>query len=117
MRRLRRVHGILEGDAMQKAVEYLRNGLAILGLLALGYALGSSRSVRAASSSGEGVSFQMDGVSDNSALLVYHPESKSLYVYRGATVGSSVVQCAFKFQIGEPGTALRRTNCPIGSAQ
>ena len=107
---------------MQKAAEYLRNGLAILGLIALGYWLGSSShgsisQVQAASSSGDGVSFQMDGVSDNSALLVYHPESKSLYVYRGATVGSSVVQCAFKFQIGEPGAALRRTNCPIGSAQ
>ena len=102
---------------MQKAVEYLRNGLAIIGLLALGYGLGSTSQVKAANSSGDGVSFQMDGVSDNSALLVYHPESKSLYVYRGATVGNSVVQCAFKFQIGEPGAALRRTNCPIGSAQ
>ena len=93
---------------MQKAVEYLRNGLAILGVLALGYGLGSTSQVKAASSSGDGVEFQMDGVSDTSALLVYHPESKSLYVYRGATVGSSVVQCAFKFQIGEPGAALRR---------
>lgn len=107
---------------MQKAAEYLRNSLAIIGLLALGYMLGSSNKgnisqVKAASSSGAGVSFQMDGVSENSALLVYHPDSKSLYVYRGATVGSSVVQCAFKFQIGEPGEALRRTNCPIGSAQ
>jgi hypothetical protein len=122
MRRLSRVHGILEGDAMQKAVEYLRNGLAIIGLLALGYWLGSGShgsigQVQAASSSGAGVSFQIDGVSENSALLVYHPDSKSLYVYRGATVGSSVVQCAFKFQIGEPGEALRRTNCPVGSAQ
>lgn len=102
---------------MQKATEYLRNGLAIVGLLALGYCLGNNSHVKAASSSGDGVSFQMDGVSDTSALLVYHPESKSLYVYRGATVGSSVVQCAYKFQIGDPGGALKRTNCPVGSAQ
>jgi hypothetical protein len=107
----------LEGDEMQRALEWMRNGLAIVGLVALGYWMGTGRQVRAASSSGDGVEFQMDGVSDNSALMVYHPESKSLYVYRGATVGSSVVQCAFKFQIGDPGAALRRTNCPIGSAQ
>jgi hypothetical protein len=98
-------------------MEYFRNGLAIIGLLALGYWLGASRPVKAASSSGGGVSFQMEGVSENSALLIYHPDSRSLFVYRGATVGSSVVQCAFKFQIGDPGEALKRTNCPVGSSQ
>ncbi len=102
---------------MQRAWEWVRNGLAVVGLLAVGYCLGSSSHVKAASNSEGGVSFQMDGVSDTSALLVYHPESRSLYVYRGATVGSSVVQCAFKFQIGDPGAALRRTNCPVGSTQ
>jgi hypothetical protein len=102
---------------MQKAWEWVRNGLAIVGLVALGFWVGSSAHVKAASSSGYGVAFQMNGVSDNSALMAYHPESRSLYVYRGATVGNSVVPCALKFEIGEPGAALRRTNCPVGSAQ
>lgn len=102
---------------MQRVWEYLRNGLAILGLLALGYWLGAAGRVKAASSSGEEISFQLAGVSDTSTLLIYHPESKSLYVYRGATIGSSVVQCSYKFQIGAPGTPLQRTNCPVGSAQ
>jgi len=102
---------------MHKAGEYLRNGLAIVGLLALGYGFGSSSQVKAAASSGDEVSFQLNGVSDTSALLIYHPEFKTLYVYRGATVGSSTVQCSFKFQIGAPGAALQRTNCPIGSTQ
>jgi hypothetical protein len=108
---------MVEDSDMRNAFEWMRSGLAIAGLVALGYALGSTRQVKAASSAGDGVSFQMEGVSDNSALLVYHPDSKSLYVYRGATIGSSVVQCAYMFQIGQPGAPLKRSNCPVGSAQ
>jgi len=93
----------------------LRNLLAIVGLLAVGYWLGSSRPVAAASYSGGDAEFQLSGVSETSSLLVYQPGTKTVYVYRGATVGSSTVQCSFKYTLGAPGAAIRRENCPIGS--
>jgi len=95
---------------------WLRNALAVMGLVAIGYWFGASRVVRADSSSGNGVEFQLTGVSDMSTLLVYQPSEKSVYVYRGATAGNATVQCSFKFVLGAPGGAIQRVNCPVGSA-
>ena len=100
---------------MQRVGEWVRNVLAVVGLLAVGYWLGSSRPV-AASSNGSGVEFQLTGVDQNSSLLIYHPESKTVYVYRGATLGSDTVNCSFKYLLGEPGGAVKRVNCAVGSA-
>jgi hypothetical protein len=82
----------------------------------MGYWFGASRTVRADSSSGNGVGFQLTGVNDTSTLLIYQPSEKSVYVYRGATVGNSTVQCSFKFVLSAPGGAIQRENCPVGSA-
>jgi hypothetical protein len=101
---------------MAKATEWVRNLLAIAGLLALGYWLGSSSRVQAASYSGSDVEFQLTGVNETSSLLVYQPGTKTVYVYRGATVGNSTLQCSYKYQLGAPGGAIQRTNCSIGSA-
>lgn len=100
---------------MGRMVEWLRNSMAIVGLLAVGYWLGSSRPVKAASYSGGDVSFQLTGVNETSSLLVYQPGTKTVYVYRGATVGSGTVQCSFKYLLGTPGGAIQRVNCPVGS--
>lgn len=100
---------------MGKAAGWVRNFLAILGLLAIGYWLGSSKPVAAASSSDGDVAFQLSGVNETSSLLVYQAGTKTVYVYRGATVGSSTVQCSFKYTVGAPGAAIHRENCPIGS--
>jgi hypothetical protein len=94
----------------------LRDGLALIGVLALGYWLGSEGRVKAASSSNGEVVFQLSGVSDASSLLVYRPETKSVYVYRGATTGNSTVNCSYKFVMSTPGGAIQRVNCPVGSA-
>jgi len=99
-----------------KAFGWLRNTLAVAGLVAVGYWFGTSRTVRADSSSGNSVEFQLTGVNDTSTLLVYQPSEKSVYVYRGATAGNSTVQCSFKFVLGTPGGAIQRVNCPVGSA-
>ena len=100
-----------------RAIEWQRNLLAVAALLALGYWMGSVRQVRAAgSSSGGDMQFQLTGVNENSSLLVYHPENKTVYVYRGATLGNSTLQCSFKYVLGTPGGAIQRVNCPIGSA-
>jgi hypothetical protein len=94
----------------------LRDGLALIGVLALGCWLGSEGRVKAASSSNGEVVFQLSGVSDASSLLVYQPETKSVYVYRGATTGNSTVNCSYKFVMSTPGGAIQRVNCPVGSA-
>jgi hypothetical protein len=97
---------------MESAREWLRNGLALVGVLAIGYWIGNGSTVKAATSD---VEFQLTGVSEGSSLLVYQPGTKTVYVYRGATVGSSNVQCSFKYLLGTPGGAIERVNCPVGS--
>ncbi len=99
-----------------KAMGQARYVPAVLILLALGYWLGSERPVKADSSSGSAVEFQLTGVNDASSLLVYQPSEKTVYVYRGATVGNATVQCSFKYVLGAPGGAIQRVNCPVGSA-
>jgi len=100
---------------MKEICDWTRNVLAVLGLLALGFWLGAGRDVKASSNEtgGMGVQFQLDGVRPESALLVYQPETKTVYVYQGATTGNSNVQCAFKFQLTRPGEVIRRVPCPV----
>jgi len=99
-----------------RVLDGLRNGLALVGAVALGVWLGSGGHVKAASSSGGDLVFQLAGVSEASSLLVYQPETKSIYVYKGATLGNSTLQCSYKFVVNTPGGAIQRVNCPVGSA-
>jgi hypothetical protein len=102
---------------MRKAVEWSRNVLAVFGLLAAGFWLGSGGQVRAAGSASDDVEFQLSGVNETSSLLIYQPGSKTVYVYRGATTGNSTVQCSFKYLLlDKPGGPIQRVNCPMGSA-
>ena len=89
--------------------------LAVVGLLALGFWLGTERGVMASSSQsdGMGVQFQLDGIKPESALLVYQPEKKTVYVYQAATTGNANVQCSYKFQLTRPGEVIRRVACPV----
>jgi hypothetical protein len=99
---------------MEKVGNWSRNGLAVVGLLALGFWLGSSRNVQASTSdAGMGVQFQLAGVNEASSLLVYQPETRTVYVYQGATFGNSNVQCSYKFQMTRPGEVIHRVNCPV----
>jgi len=100
---------------MEKAWGWARNGLVLVGVLGLGFWLGSGRAVKASShdSGGMGVQFQLDGVNPASALLVYQPDTKTVYVYQGATVGNAAVQCSYKFQLTRPGEVIRRVPCPV----
>jgi hypothetical protein len=101
---------------MAKVWRWTRNGLAVfglvLGLLAIGSWFGSGRTVKAASSdAGMGVQFQLAGINEASSLLVYQPETRTVYVYQGATLGSSSVQCTYKFQMTRPGEVIHRVPC------
>jgi len=101
-------------EMLKRTKEWLRNLLAVAGLLAIGFWLGNASSVKAAN--GGDVQFQLTGVNETSSLLVYQPSSKTVYVYRGATVGNANLQCSFKYVMNSPGEAIQRVNCPPGSA-
>jgi hypothetical protein len=100
---------------MAKVWEWTRNGLALAGVLALGFWLGSGRTVNASSnqSSGADVAFQLTGISPTSSLLVYQPGTKTVYVYQGATTGNAMLQCSFMFQLDKPGNVIRRIPCAV----
>lgn len=100
---------------MEKLSQWVRNALAVAGVLALGYWLGASGTVKASSGSASSadVQFQLGAVSDHSSLLIYQPGTKTVYVYQGATTGNSNLQCSFKYQLGTPGGAIQRVSCPV----
>jgi hypothetical protein len=95
----------------------MRNGLMLAGVLALGYWLGAGGTAKASSYNADAadVQFQLVGINEHSSLLVYQPESKTVYVYQGATTGNSYLQCTYKFQLGKPGGAIQRLPCPVPS--
>lgn len=100
---------------MKTVWEWTRNGLALIGVLALGFWLGAGRTVSASngeSSTGD-VEFQLTTVSPTSSLLVYQPGAKTVYVYQGATTGNSALQCSFMFQLQRPGEVIRRVPCDV----
>ena len=97
---------------MGKAAEWVRNGLAVLAILMLGYWLGAGSAVKASSYS-DNVEFQLTGVNETGSLLVYQPATKTVYVYRGAMVGNSALQCNFMFKMTAPGGVVNRENCAV----
>jgi len=102
---------------MEKLSTWVRNGLALVGVLALGYWIAAAGTVKASISSAPpgDVQFQLGSVSEHSSLLVYQPATKTVYVYQGATTGNSNLQCSFKYQLGAPGGAIQRVACPVQS--
>ncbi len=100
---------------MEKAWGWMKNGLALLGVLATGFWLGSGRTVKASSyqSSTGDVEFQLTGINETSSLLVYQPGTKTVYVYQGATTGNAALQCSFMFQLEKPGQVIRRIPCAV----
>ena len=100
---------------MAKAFVWMKNGLALLGILALGFWLGSGRAVRASDyDSGHGVQFQLTGgVQPTSALLVYDPDKKTVFLYQGAMQGNAALQCNYMFQMDRPGEVIRRVPCSM----
>ncbi|MGD0741412.1 MAG: hypothetical protein ABR957_17615 [Terracidiphilus sp.] len=100
---------------MKAGWEWTRNGLALVGVLALGFWLGAGRTVKASSaeSSAGDVEFQLTNVGPASSLLVYQPRTNTVYVYQGATTGNSALQCSFMYQLQRPGDVIRRVPCDV----
>jgi hypothetical protein len=93
---------------------WLRNLVALAAVFGLGYWLAGARPVHA---SGDDVQFELQGVNENSSLLVYQPSTKTVYVYRGAMVGNSALQCNFMFKMAQPGGVIHRENCALQTLQ
>jgi hypothetical protein len=102
---------------MERTVAWVRNSLALVGALAVGIWLGSAHSAKAAGydAGGNGVQFQLTGVDEASSLLVYEPGTRTVYVYRGATVGNSALQCSYMYRLSRPGETIHRESCAVGS--
>lgn len=99
---------------MEEGWAWLKNGLAFVGVMALGFWLGAGRAVNASSdSSGQGVQFQLTGLDHSSSLLVYHPGTKTVYIYQDAMQGNSALQCTYMFQMDRPGDVIRRVPCGV----
>ena len=99
---------------MGKVWDWTRNSLALGAVLAFGFWLGAAaRSRRQAATPEWAMQFQLAGVSEASSLLVYQPETRTVYVYQGATLGNANVQCTYKFQMTRPGEVIRRVPCPV----
>jgi hypothetical protein len=103
---------------MNQLTRWLKNGLPLLIVFALAYWLGVTHPARSIvyAANQTDPQFQLTTVGQSSSLLVYHPDTKIIYVYQGATTGNSAVQCSFKFQLGKPGGIIERIPCPAASA-
>ena len=100
---------------MSKVWTWTRNGFAFIGAMALAFWIGTGRMASASSyeTGGAGVQFQLAGVNESSSLLVYQPETKTVYVYQGATVGNSNLQCSYMFRMTRPGEVIHRVPCAV----
>src|SRR5580658_8115933 len=88
--------------------------LLILAVACTAFLLGerwhSPAAVHAAAST---PTYQISGIGPGTAISYYSESEHSIYVYLGATTGSSVVACSYKFILDEAGKPLRRENCPV----
>ena len=88
--------------------------LATLGAFTLGW-FGHQTNIVHAAESGPFL-FQVQGSGPATSLSIYDSSDHTIYVYQGATSGSSNVNCSYSFRIPtKAGGPINRTNCPIGS--
>jgi hypothetical protein len=65
---------------------------------------------------GGALAFQLSGLGPTSALTVYSPSDRTLYVYPAVTQGETHVTCSFMLHMSRPGAAIERQNCAPGTA-
>lgn len=96
------------------AEAWLRDGVLVVLALAIGWWARPGSRVQAQSSN---VSFQMQNVNGGTSLAVYYPNGQLIYVYPGAAVGYSKINCAYEFRLSGPGGAIEREPCKPPSFQ
>lgn len=95
---------------MEKHGGWLRDGLLLVAAFGIGWWAHGGRQVQAQS---DDVFFQLQGISPASALSLYYPGERTIYVYQGATSGNNEMQCSYMFRLGKPGGVVHRRNCGI----
>ena len=103
-----------QGKGSGGTATWLRNGMLMAMAFAIGWWAHTGRTVHAQSSD---VLFQFESLDPNSALSLYYPDQKTIYVYQPAAVGNSKLNCAFYFKLGEPGGRVERQPCKAPSFQ
>ncbi len=92
----------------------VREAVVAMLAVALGWWAHGGRTVQAAPTS-SAAAYQFTGINPATSLTIYSPEDRMLYVYQGATTGSSHVNCSFRIHIPRVGDAIDRENCAPGS--
>lgn len=87
---------------------WLRDAALIALAMTIGWWAHAGGAVRAQDS---GLIFQLQGMNQGTALTVYSPDQKTIYVYPNVTVGFSTLNCAFAFKLDKPGGAIQREQC------
>ena len=59
------------------------------------------------------VLYQFQDVSGGSAVTLYYPDTRTIYVYPSVAVGNNIRGCTFSLKLGRPGDPIRREQCPI----
>lgn len=86
--------------------------LAIAGAIGW-WAHGSQQHVQAASEAN--MLYQFDSLTPATSLTLYNPDEHTIYVYQGATAGSSHLNCSFRYHVARAGAPIEREICAPGS--
>jgi hypothetical protein len=99
---------------MNSLYQRLQPALLVVAVAALAFTIGSRwrQPITVHASSSTPV-FQLSGVGPGTALSYYSESDHAIYIYQGATTGSNIVPCSYKFVLDEAGKPLRRENCPM----
>ncbi len=99
---------------MQNLYQRLQPALLLAAVAALAFTLGWGwHPPVTVHASGATPVFQLSGVGPGTAISYYSESDHAIYIYQGATTGSNVVPCSYKFVLDEAGKPLRRENCPM----
>jgi hypothetical protein len=96
------------GRTSNSLSSWLRDGVLVALAFAIGWWAHTGRSVHAQSSD---VLFQFESLNPNSALSLYYPDQRTIYIYQPAAVGYSTLNCAFLFKLGDAGGPVERKQC------
>jgi hypothetical protein len=66
------------------------------------------------SDSDAALAFQMFGTGNETALALFNPANRVLYVYERAAQGNSNISCTYSYAIPNPGNPIQRENCKPG---
>lgn len=101
-----------EAAEVKARARIVRSWLRDAALIALAFAIGWwAHTTRVAQAQSPDLYFQLQGLDQGTALALYYPDQKTIYLYQTAMVGFSTLNCAYAFKLGDPGGAVRREQC------